>query len=87
MTLEIKTDIVGLYTRAVILTPLPKVRTWGGWYRHTLASYEGVTIGRIQTSRKGKRTTTLTCDAGNAGVIGSDVRWLVRRALAAGLIR
>lgn len=60
-----------------------KVRTWGGWYRHTRVMLNGVEIGRIQDRRRNKRNDMLTLRAdalGGGCTIGHNVPWLVRCA-------
>jgi hypothetical protein len=60
-----------------------KIRTWGGWYRHTTVKVGERIVGRIQErvrpGSKGRRDY-LTCDTGSTCVLGSDVRWLLRVA-------
>lgn len=69
--------------------PQPKVRTWGGWYRHyeirigDVNAPDGMrTIGRVQErvrpGSKGRRDY-LTChDASKSCVLGRDVAWVLR---------
>lgn len=64
-----------------------KIKMWGGWYRQDRVYFGDVLIGRIQVKRHHKRTESSTlCEFENSGVIGSDVRWLIRRAAELGRI-
>lgn len=66
------------YLGRVRFEHLPKVRTFGGWYQHTVVCVNGREIGRIQTRRRNKRTDTLTTPAHGGCVLGTDVGWLTR---------
>ena len=57
----------------------PKVRTWGGWYRHASLRVNGAILeGCFQEKRKNRRTTLLTVFR-EACVLGHDWRWLARQ--------
>lgn len=64
-----------------------KNKLWGGWYRQDKVFYGEILIGRIQVKRQHKRTESSTlCEFENSGVVGNDIRWLIRRALELGKV-
>jgi hypothetical protein len=70
--------------RAVTLTTLPRRRTWGGWYQHTLVTVDAETVGRVQRrlrpGARGPESTTHHSPHGRPGaaVPGEDLGWLLR---------
>jgi hypothetical protein len=68
--------------REVTLTTLPRRRTWGGWYQHTLVAVGDETIGRVQRRQRpgGCEATTHHQPQGRpaTAVLGMDLGWLLR---------
>lgn len=70
----------GRETAGLSFERLERVRTFGGWYQHTIVRLNGQEVGRIQVRRRNKRTETLTVSSVSGAVIGSDVNWLLHHA-------
>jgi hypothetical protein len=79
-TVELR-DVAG---RAVLLTTMPRRRTWGGWYQNTLVTVDAETVGYVRRRRRPEQgdleVTTSHAPSGRPGttVQGEDLAWLLR---------
>ena len=79
MTIKLDKQLTDLYDSGRLTCKKgEKIRIWQGWYRHDEFYLDGEKIGHIQVKRQSGRITSHTCDIDGGGVLGSDVKWLLR---------